>query len=739
MLGPTIIVPTASLSSSPAESMQTHTHIPTDLAGIKPFRRARRFSPFCTVAALSALAAASPGVLALEAKGAAAADSAPASKGSDLMDLDLDALANVKVTSVSKKAEKASDAAAAIAVVSSEDIRRSGVTSIPEALRLVPGLEVARINAHTWGVSSRGFNNEYANKLLVMIDGRSVYNPIFSGTYWDMQHVLMEDIDRIEVIRGPGATVWGANAVNGVINIITKSTKDTQGGLLSVSGGTEDLARVGGRFGGKLSDNATFRIYGNYQSVGDSSLMDGLLPAGSDGHDANWVGQGGFRMDWSPDEAVNFTLQGDYYVGAFSQYDSLGNPPWQVGPGFSNLARTLDRKDDIQGGNLLARWTRTFSEDSSLSAQAYFDRYDRDQPFLRQQVDTLDSEIKYDFKLGERQALVAGVGYRVYMDDLRNSWNFAFTPDHSNRQIFSTFIQDDIQLLPEKVKLTVGTKLEHNDYTGFEVQPSARLAWKPVESQTVWASVARAVRTPNRLEDGYQFNYLVTPNFAPPASTLPLKVNRNSGPGNLDAEVLMAYELGYRIQPTRQLYVDIAAFYNDYNELIDYVRTPTFTEGIPSYKVSNAVAGNYFQGNTYGAEVALTYQPSAWWRLQANYTYLNMDIDSDVAGADATKFTDRNPGHQIQFRSSFDLPHNVQLDLLARYVTKMDGFTRMMGGAYTMPEYWSADVRLAWKPCKDVELSIVGQNLLDEAHPEFNSVGIYETERAVSGKLTWAF
>src|ERR1051325_9339580 len=468
--------------------------------------------------------------------------------GTNSNDLTLEELVNIKVTSVSKKETRLEDSPAAIAVLTQEDFQRLGATSIAEALRAVPGVEVARMNANTWAITARGFNGQYANKLLVLVYGRSVYTPTFGGVYWDLQDLVLEDLDRVEVVRGPGGTLWGANAFNGVINIITKSAKDTQGGLISTTLGTEFLPSTSARYGGELTTNLYYRVYGKYFN------REGFED--KDGHDMDddWrLGRGGARLDWEPSEHNTLTLFGGVYRGTF------GEQVQKTGLPFTNAFFGVDAP--TSGGNVLGRWTHIFSEESEFKFQAYYDAIRRVDPFgggdldidndffhgnsLIEKRDTFDLDFQHRFPLGSRQSVMWGLGFRYSQDSLTsNGGEISFNPKHFRDRLFSSFVQDEIRLFPDKLSLTIGSKFEHNDFTGFEPEPSGRLLWTPTERQTVWGSIGRAVRTPTRVERDARVNLT---SFPLPDGT-PAQVSLFSNP-NLDSETVLAYELGYRFEP----------------------------------------------------------------------------------------------------------------------------------------------------------------------------------------------
>lgn len=631
---------------------------------------------------------------------------------SELKKLSVEQLLDIDVTSVSKYPEKRSAAAAAVTVLTPEDLERSGVTNIPDALRLVPGLDVAQVDAHTWAISSRGFNDIFANKLLVLMDGRSVYTPLFSGVFWEVQDTFLQDIDRIEVIRGPGATLWGANAVNGVINIITKSARDTQGLYIYGGSGSEEQGFGGVRYGAKINDDAYIRIYTKYFNR-DSSV----LPNDIDSHDGWDMVRGGFRLDWDPTKEASVTFQGDIYSGREDE-------TYAVPTGAFPFSSVIFSKDNVAGGNLLGRWTERFSPDSELSVQAYYDRTVRNSPVFEETRDTGDIDLQHRFGLGERQEIIWGFGFRATHDDVKNSLNVSLIPDHRTLKLYSAFVQDDIVIVPEQLRLTIGSKFEHNDFTGFEVQPSGRLSWTPDRSQTVWASISRAVRTPSVAESDVRLN---------PAPPVPLPPGLLTIFGNPDfqSEELLAYEIGYRCQPIKQFIFDVSAFYNDYDNLRSL-------EPLTPGPIGPSRAENKLFGETYGAEVSAKFQVFKEWRLEANYTYLNIQIHREAGSHDTTtEFMTEgsSPKNQVLIRSLLDLPWNVQLDTTFRYVDSLY--------APRIPSYVTLDVRLAWFPRKDLELAIVGRNLLDDRHPEFapTFVGTQRTEvqRSFYGTVVWHF
>ena len=473
----------------------------------------------------------------------------------DIANISLQDLVDIDVTSVSKRTEKASQAAAALYVITQEDIRRSGLQSIPELLRMVPGLQVAQSGSQNWAVTSRGFDSQFANKLLVLIDGRTIYSPIFSGVYWELNNLLLDDIDRIEVIRGPGATLWGANAVNGVINVITKNAKDTQGKLVTALAGNEEKFSGGARYGGQSGD-MYYRTYGQYSDYNQQHTLTG---AGAG--DAWDNGQGGFRLDWDGSGKDTGTLQGDVYKGS---ENAVRNFPVtsSISP---SLVQTINDTDQVSGMNILGRWKHEFNKNSDITLQAYYDdnvRYFFDYGYdgTSFHTQTLDFDFQHDWTANKYNQVTWGLGYRRISSDFGNSFYISFSPENYYENLYSAFFQDKISIIQDKVFLTAGSKFEHNDFSGFEYEPSVRLSWLPSDKQTVWAAVSRAVHTPNQTNQ--DINLVASAVAHSPTEILALR-------GSLDAgsENLLAYELGYRVMPRDDLSVDVTAFYNDYKDL----------------------------------------------------------------------------------------------------------------------------------------------------------------------------
>jgi iron complex outermembrane receptor protein len=613
----------------------------------------------------------------------------PEAPSAELKKLSIEELMEIDVTSVSRRSERLSRAAAAVTVITAEDIHRSGVTTLAEALRLVNAVHVAQTDGRTWAISTRGFNLTTANKLLVLIDGRSVYTPLFSGVFWDVQQTLLEDVERIEIIRGPGATLWGANAVNGVINVITRSARATQGGLAKLGGGDEERVFGGVRYGGRLGERAFYRVYGRYV------YRDALaFPDGSDARDPLRIGHTGFRVDGDATDRDSFALQGDAYRGISSE--------------------AIRTDTQLDGGNLLGRWTRRLAGDASLDLQVYWDRTHRDIPdSFEERQDILDLDFQHQTPLGERQRLVWGLGYRHISDDVENSRTVVWVPEDRSRGLASAFVQDEIRLFQNRLQLTVGSKLELTESTGLEVQPGVRMAWTPDDRRTLWAAVSRAVRTPTRLDEDLR--------LLDPSGNVLIFGNQD-----FDSEELLAYEAGYRVQPLAALIVDLAAFYNDYDDLRSQESV------VPGERFPIRL-DNQLNARAWGLELRTFYEAAPGWRLQGSYTWFDKDLSLDPGSTDVTGGNPEgnDPRHRFMLRSYLDLPRGVALDAWLRYVSELPN--------PRVPSYTELDLRVGWTLRPGLDLSLFGRNLLDEQHPEFGPPGPTrkEVERSLYGRVTW--
>jgi iron complex outermembrane receptor protein len=521
----------------------------------------------------------------------------------DLTNLSLEDLMNVEVTSVARQKQRVGEAAAAITVITQEDIQRSGLTSVPELLRLVPGMDVARLNASTWAISSRGFNDAFANKLLVLSDGRSIYSPLFAGVFWDMHQPLLQDIEQIEVIRGPGATIWGSNAVNGVINIQSKSARDTQGLLVTGRGGNYEQSGAA-RFGGQIDDKTFFRFTGRYQNTDDFPTT-----AGPDGHDG-WHAMGGaFRLDRYATDKDTFTVQGDLTSTREAETLLLAGytPPTFMTPTTNSF--------NALGIDALGRWTHVFSDQSDMALQMYYDHLTRPVGGSSYHIDTGDIDFHHRFPLGDRQEIVWGLGYRYWADEFKPGPFASMNPENRDDYIASAFIQDDLTIVKDKLHLIGGTKVEENTYSGFEVQPSGRMVWTPDEQNTLWGAVSRAQRTPARWE---QDGRIVSAPTASPLLPVPVQPIVH-GTREFDSEGLNAFEVGYRLKPAPKFSLDTALFYNAYDHLRGFEPgAPGFLATPVPHVVVPVFVANSFYAESYGAEIAGNWQVTDRWRLAAS-------------------------------------------------------------------------------------------------------------------------
>lgn len=644
---------------------------------------------------------------------------APQAATEDLTQVSLENLMSVEVTSVSKKEQKLSQAAAAIFVVTQEDIRRSGATNIPDLLRMVPGLDVAQINANTWAISSRGFNSEFSNKLLVLIDGRTVYTPLFGGANWDTFDVPLEDIERIEVIRGPGGTIWGANAVNGVINVITKKTEETLGGLLSAGGGTaaEEFGTV--QYGGKIQQDTSYRIFTKY--INDDHFPD---LNGQNGEDGWHLVHGGFREDTRITAKDSLTTEGDLYAGneGATIVHSILNPPENA---------VVERLAELSGGNVLGKWSHVFSSRADMNLQFYFDRYTRSGPEARETRNTYDIEFQNHLVWGNRQDVIWGLGYRHSADKTVGTLDETFVPANWDGDLFSAFVQDQITIRPDRIFLTMGTKVENSYFTGFDLQPSIRVAWNPNKRHTFWAALSRAARTPARRDEGLQSALAALPG--------PMEVLLEGNP-NFKAEHVIAYELGYRAQANPRLSLGATAFINTYTDLESIEPLPPFTNSNfnPPVLMVPMQLSNKMHGTTAGLEVYGNWKVNRVWTLSPGYSFLHMDLGLDPASLDTVSVADgegSNPGNQAQLRSHVELTRGLSWDANAYFVGRLT--------AQAVPSYTRIDSQLAWKISERVTLSAVGQNLLQDHHLEFDDflqvVNSSLIKRSAYAKLTWRF
>ncbi|WP_422472717.1 TonB-dependent receptor plug domain-containing protein [Endozoicomonas sp. ALB032] len=670
----------------------------------------------------------------------------------DLFELSLEELISMEipdVTSVSRKKQRLMDSAAAIYVITNEDLRRSGVTSIPEALRMVPGMQVAKLNANTWSISTRGFNYIFANKLLVLIDGRTVYSPLFSGVNWDVQDTMMEDIDRIEVIRGPGAALWGANAVNGVINVITKKAADTQGNLISAGAGTQEKAFGAYRHGGEFGETGFYRVYAK------AFERDGQVDAeGKDTSDDWNMRRAGFKSEWKTTSDSEMTIQGDLYEGTTRPPLRLLDQSQALFPQLTNgfIVEGLSR--DQRGGNLGAYWKRTLSETHDFSFRAIYDNYQNFDYRIAEKRDTVDFEFQHYYQFWGKHDLVWGLGYRTTWYEVENTpYMFLLEgKDSKKTELFSAFIQDDITL-NDQWTFTLSSRFEHNSFTGYEVQPNARLTWKPTENRTFWTALSQAVKTPSISETALQTDGITIDDTSPVKYVIPIKGNPD-----LKSEKLTALEVGYREQFSNSFRLDITAFYNQYEDIIAYVdinQCPNGSSTFPLLSLQNLCSNtdpslgffeipatliNGLDVRTYGMEVVADWQAKDWWKLQFNYSWLQVDAwpnkeRTSILRVNEVIVEDLSASHTANIRSTMNLPNQWYFDFWVRY---MDNLKNANIGANT-----SLDMRVAKKFGDGLEFSIVGQNLFRNHHREFyeplSGMAPTETRESWYAQIRWQF
>jgi iron complex outermembrane receptor protein len=631
-----------------------------------------------------------------------------------LKQLSLDELMELEVTSVSKSEQRFESSAAALTVVTAEHIRRSGATHVAETLRSVPGLHVARRNASSWAVSARGFSSTNSEKLLVLSDTRSIYTPLFSGVSWDTQDYLLADIDRIEVIRGPGAALWGSNAVNGVINITTKSAMDTQGTLIESTVGTEDRAIFAVRHGARTSQGVHFRVFAKYAER-DETLNT------SESSDEAHLASFGFRSDWTMGGRNSFTVQGGLYDG------SIG----QLAPSVTIIGRDgpqSDLKAKVSGGNILGRWRHQFDNGSDFQVRAYYDRTRRDDDSFNDELDTIDLDLDHRFALTRRVEMLWGANYRHTSNRNLSKGIFALDPALSDDELLSAFVQVQARL-GETIRLTAGTKWEENDFSGSELQPGARAVWEPAARHTFWVAVSKAARTPTRLERD------VAIDVTDPAGN---PVVRLLGNRNFTAEELIAMEAGYRWRATDRLHLDLAVFENHYDKLDSLEFGAPFVVPADGRTVIPIRNENLTSGRARGAELLITASPVERWNLSASYSYLHLRLDP--AGQDLNRgvyYDGATPRHQFALSSYLTLPGGFEFDAHFRRHTALRRLPED-SSEEGIPGYSELDLRLAWRVSERVELAVVGQNLLQASHLEFGSPAARgEIQRSVYAKLTW--
>ncbi|MGA2583094.1 MAG: TonB-dependent receptor [Tepidisphaeraceae bacterium] len=631
----------------------------------------------------------------------------------DLMNVDL---MNVEVTSVSKAPQKIADAPAAVFVIGQDDIARSGLQSIPELLRLVPGLDVAQINADTWAIGSRGFNQQYDRSLLVLMDGRTLYNPGTSGVYWDEQDYILQDLDRIEVIRGPGSTLWGANAVDGVISIKSKNAADTQGWLVDSEAGSIGESESF-RYGGKLDSDTYYRIYGKYRSIDSFDDYDN-----SNIHDPWQSSLGGLRIDHNGSRD-SYTVEAQAYNDhRTDQYtDPSTTPPFS-----SVVTGNYDASDDYA----LARWTHTFSDDSDLMVQAYYDYLNfSGSTTTSDPVNTFDLDAQDRFAVGNRQEIIWGGGARIQSDNnISNNGVVVFNPTDSNYNRYNVFAQDDVAIVPDRLHVVLGSKVEDDAFTGFEYEPTIRGIWTPNDKNSIWAAFSRAIRTPSGFEDHAT---LITADFP---VTGGVGQSELVGNPNLQAEDLNAYDAGYRFKPTESVSLDADGFYYDYEDIITSQSLAPVASGFPPLLILPDQETNNARANSYGLEFTANWQVTPAWRLSGSYTWLRTNF-SGGNPIIVSYLKGGSPDNQAQLHSYYDVTRDLEFNASVYYVDAL-----LLGN---IPSYVRLDLGTAWHPTPTLRISVGVQNLLDSHHVEFSSPNgdenSAEVPRTVYGEISYKF
>jgi iron complex outermembrane receptor protein len=641
----------------------------------------------------------------------------------DLTQKSLADLMNIEVTSVSKREQKTSQTAAAVFVISREDIDRSGAQNIPDLLRMVPGLDVAQIDASKWAISARGFNGQYSNKLLVLIDGRAVYSPIFAGVFWDSENVPLDTIERIEVIRGPGAAAWGSNAVNGVINVITLNAKDSQGGNVAAGAGNDTIGPMTIRYGAKARGIGAYRVFAEGFHVSTQPTFAGL-----DGRDDARLIHGGFRTDTNLSAKDSLTTEGEIYQGNSGELSFI---PLSLMPPESAIVALRDR---YSGGNLLAKWNHAFSPASTTSLQFYFDRTSRGDTTYSIGRNTFDIDFQHHLVWGARQDIVWGLGYRVSMDDIDPTLRISATPQSRRTQLFNSFVQDEIAIVPDRIHLSLGARVEHNDYTGFNFQPSVRLVLTPDARNSIWAGVSLADRIPARSDTDFRVNFEALPG----PGNVPILVSLFGNP-NQRNEKLTAFETGYRTALTGRLSLDSTVFYNRYRDLTSVQPEASRIEANPPpiHLLIPESFGNSIFGETHGVEVFANWKVARVWTLNPGYSFLAIHLhefansqDGSIPGTQGG-----TPDHQAQLRSSVSLPWHLQWNASAYFVNRLPGLS--------IPSYTRIDTGLNWRLGESLSLSLAGQNLTKNLHPEYSgpnsTVQPGLMRRAAYAKISWSF
>lgn len=630
----------------------------------------------------------------------------------ELRTLTLDELMKLDVTTVNRFAQTRWETPASVFVLTDVDIQRSGATTLPEVLRLVPGLHVAQVDGNKWAIGMRGFTDRLARAMLVLVDGRAVYDPLFAGTYWEVQDIPLDDIERIEVVRGPGGALWGANAVTGVVNIIRKPPSAAQGSAVTLLSGTADPVLASARYGGSRGKDFTYRISGEFAARSPQTNPLNL------NYDDAKRGQAGFRADWTTANGL-LTFQGDAYHSVIGQRDTLTtySPP---------AAQNIVTEDPLSGGNVLARWTRTPADPRSAQVQTYYDYTSRSELVFQQQQHIWDVDYQQGTREGRHEVLWGG-GYRIVSGATQTEGTLHFDPADRTDNLFTAFAQDGVTFVPDRLSLTAGVKIEHNDYSGFEWQPNARLTWMLTPTRTATLSVTRAVRTPSRVETDFETGSFInaTPTF--------LRLLPNPG---FESEELIAYEAGYSSLVGSRVLATVSVFHNEHDNVLSTVLGSSFveTDAGGSRVIFPLQFANGLRGHSDGVETTADVRLLSWWRVTGNYSYFRLDLFKKPGGQDFSQEV-RNeagyPHHQVQLTTSIDLAKRLSIDYFFRYVSAVPTFAA--------PAYGTSNLRVNWRFGADLDLFVVGRNLHQATHAEFSdgANGQFGIERSVLVGVRW--
>lgn len=631
-------------------------------------------------------------------------------------DLSVEEILGLQVTSVGRKAQQVANAPAAVYVITQEDIRRSGAANVQDVLRIVPGLVVARINGITWGISARGGTRQFANKMQVMIDGRPVYNRLFSGVFWDTQDLMLEDIDRIEVIRGVGAIMWGSNAVNGVIHIITKSARDTQGSLMTLGTGVEEQAFSSFRYGGKVGDKLQFRIWGkqNYRQFYPSGTsLIRRNPVSTDGAPQDVIEQSvedqsgiafraGFRLDWQRNNQEQMQASGMIYA------NDTHIAGWYFGANSTPTKLRID--ENSPGGNFQLRWIRTGSSGSETAVQFWADRSIRDSQLYRIRLDTADVELQHRRQLSENHELHLASGIRFTTDNLVGRQAFRFGESSRTDPLSNVTLRDEWQWLNRRLIFSAGIRFEHNAYTGFEWQPASKLLFAPNKSHSIWGGWSRAVRTPSRSEHDSSSVGIGQSQFQGIPVLLEYQGNRA-----FRSEVVREWSLGYRYQRRQHWSIDLSAFHNRFDRLASLELGRLNVHTSPELRLSQSLfTANGREGSWRGFELAGSASLTSFWKLHGSYSFLSHYWRALPTSTDPQRSSSRDdPRHQLKLRSLWNISQKWQFDVSTYSIDAIP--------AVAVPAYVRVDTRLGWRPNRNHDVSFVIQNALNERTIEFQS------------------